>query len=182
MMSRIGKLPVKIPAGVEVTQSGNQLTVKGPKGTLVKELHPDMNISVEDGFVKVTRPSDEKEHRSLHGLTRTLIANMIEGVTKGFERSLEIVGVGYRAQKQGNKLVLSVGYSHPVEIVPEAGMEIDVPAPNKITVRGIDKELVGQLAANIRKVRPPEPYLGKGIRYEGERIIRKAGKAGKAGK
>ncbi|HOB09149.1 MAG: 50S ribosomal protein L6 [Limnochordia bacterium] len=181
-MSRIGKQPVKIPAGVEVTQSDHQLTVKGPKGTLVKELHPDMNITVENGEIRVTRPSDEKEHRSLHGLTRTLIANMIEGVTKGFERNLEIVGVGYRAQKQGNKLVLSIGYSHPVEIVPEAGMEIDVPAPNRITVRGIDKELVGQLAANIRKVRPPEPYLGKGIRYEGERVIRKAGKAGKAGR
>mgnify|MGYP000846263709 FL=1 len=178
-MSRIGKLPVKIPAGVEVLQSGNQLTVKGPKGQLVKEFHPDMKIEIKDGAIYVTRPSDEKEHRSLHGLTRTLIANMIEGVTKGFQRGLEITGVGYRAAKQGNKLVLSMGYSHPVEIVPEAGLEVEVPTPNKIIVKGIDKELVGQLAANIRKVRPPEPYLGKGIRYEGEKIIRKAGKTGK---
>ena len=181
MMSRIGKLLVEIPEGVEVNQSGDQLTVKGPKGTLTRELHPDMDVSVEDGAIKVTRPSDDKEHRSLHGLTRTLIANMIEGVTKGFERTLEIHGVGYRAQKQGDKLVLSVGYSQPVEIVPEAGIEIEVPAPNRVIVKGIDKERVGQLAANIRKVRPPEPYLGKGIRYEGERIIRKAGKAGRAG-
>ncbi|NLM68649.1 MAG: 50S ribosomal protein L6 [Firmicutes bacterium] len=179
-MSRIGKLPVEIPAGVEVKLSGNTLTVKGPKGELVRELHPEMNIEVQDNAVVVTRPSDKKEHRSLHGLTRTLIANMVEGVTKGYQRNLEIVGVGYRAAKQGNKLVLTVGYSHPVEITPEDGLEIEVPAPTKIQVKGIDKEKVGQLAANIRKVRPPEPYLGKGIRYEGERIIRKAGKAGRA--
>ena len=179
-MSRIGKLPVEIPAGVEVKLSGNTLTVKGPKGELVRELHPEMNIEVQDTAVVVTRPSDKKEHRSLHGLTRTLIANMVEGVTKGYQRNLEIVGVGYRAAKQGNKLVLTVGYSHPVEITPEDGLEIEVPAPTKIQVKGIDKEKVGQLAANIRKVRPPEPYLGKGIRYEGERIIRKAGKAGRA--
>ena len=179
-MSRIGKLPVEIPAGVEVKLSGNTLTVKGPKGELVRELHPEMKIEVQDNAVVVTRPSDKKEHRSLHGLTRTLIANMVEGVTKGYQRNLEIVGVGYRAAKQGNKLVLTVGYSHPVEITPEDGLEIEVPAPTKIQVKGIDKEKVGQLAANIRKVRPPEPYLGKGIRYEGERIIRKAGKAGRA--
>ncbi len=179
-MSRIGKLPVEIPAGVEVKLSGNTLTVKGPKGELVRELHPEMNIEVQDNAVVVTRPSDKKEHRSLHGLTRTLIANMVEGVTKGYQRNLEIVGVGYRAAKQGNKLVLTVGYSHPVEITPEDGLEIEIPAPTKIQVKGIDKEKVGQLAANIRKVRPPEPYLGKGIRYEGERIIRKAGKAGRA--
>lgn len=179
-MSRIGKLPVEIPAGVEVKLSGNTLTVKGPKGELVRELHPEMNIEVQDNAVVVTRPSDKKEHRALHGLTRTLIANMVEGVTKGYQRNLEIVGVGYRAAKQGNKLVLTVGYSHPVEITPEDGLEIEVPAPTKIQVKGIDKEKVGQLAANIRKVRPPEPYLGKGIRYEGERIIRKAGKAGRA--
>ena len=179
-MSRIGKLPVEIPAGVEVKLSGNTLTVKGPKGELVRELHPEMNIEVQDNAVVVTRPSDKKEHRSLHGLTRTLIANMVEGVTKGYQRNLEIVGVGYRAAMQGKKLVLTVGYSHPVEFIPEDGLEIEVPAPTKIQVKGIDKEKVGQLAANIRKVRPPEPYLGKGIRYEGERIIRKAGKAGRA--
>ncbi|HHT37591.1 MAG: 50S ribosomal protein L6 [Candidatus Wallacebacter cryptica] len=179
-MSRIGKLPVEIPAGVEVSLSGTTLTVKGPKGQLVREFHPEINIEVADGAITVTRPSDKKEHRSLHGLTRTLIANMVEGVTKGYQRNLEIVGVGYRAAMQGKKLVLTVGYSHPVEFIPEDGLEIEVPAPTKIQVKGIDKEKVGQLAANIRKVRPPEPYLGKGIRYEGERIIRKAGKAGRA--
>lgn len=178
-MSRIGKLPVDIPEGVEVKQAGNKLTIKGPKGELVREFNPQMDIEVKDGSIIVTRPSDGKEHRSLHGLTRTLVANMVEGVTKGFERNLEIIGVGYRAALQGKKLVLSVGYSHPVEFTPEAGLEIEVPAPNRISVKGADKELVGQLAANIRKVRPPEPYLGKGIRYQGERVIRKAGKAGK---
>lgn len=181
-MSRIGKMPIEIPQGVDVKQSGNQLTIKGPKGELVKEFHSDMLIEISDGTIEVKRPSEIKEHRSLHGLTRTLVANMIEGVTKGFEKNLEIQGVGYRAAKQGNKLVLSMGYSHPVEFTPAAGMEIEVSAPTKISVKGNDKELVGQLAANIRKVRPPEPYLGKGIRYEGERVIRKAGKAGKAGK
>lgn len=180
-MSRIGKLPIEIPKDVQVSQQGNQLTVKGPKGQLVKELHPDMIIDIKDGLVSVKRPSETKKHRSLHGLTRTLIANMVEGVTKGFQRNLEIVGVGYRAAMQGNKLVLTMGFSHPVEFIPEAGLEIEVPAQTKISVKGIDKELVGQLAANIRKVRPPEPYLGKGIRYEGERVIRKAGKAGKVG-
>lgn len=180
-MSRIGKLPIEIPKDVQVSQQGNQLTVKGPKGQLVKELHPDMIIDIKDGLVSVKRPSETKKHRSLHGLTRTLIANMVEGVTKGFQRNLEIVGVGYRAAMQGNKLVLIMGFSHPVEFIPEAGLEIEVPAQTKISVKGIDKELVGQLAANIRKVRPPEPYLGKGIRYEGERVIRKAGKAGKVG-
>lgn len=179
-MSRIGKLPIEIPKGVEIGHDGNKLTVKGPKGQLEKEFHADMTIEIKDGSIKVIRPSDNKQHRSLHGLTRTLIANMIEGVTKGFERKLEIIGVGYRAAKQGNKMVLTIGYSHPVEFTPEAGMEIEVSSPTKISVKGIDKELVGQLAANIRKVRPPEPYLGKGIRYEGERVIRKAGKAGKA--
>lgn len=180
-MSRIGKLPIEIPKDVQVSQQGNQLTVKGPKGQLVKKLHPDMTIDIEDGFISVKRHSETKEHRSLHGLTRTLIANMVEGVTKGFQRNLEIVGVGYRAAMQGKKLVLTMGFSHPVEFIPEAGLEIEVPAPTKISVKGVDKELVGQLAANIRKVRPPEPYLGKGIRYEGERVIRKAGKAGKVG-
>lgn len=178
-MSRIGKMPIEIPQGVEVILQDNTITVKGPKGTLVRELHPDMIIEIKDGSVTVTRPSDNKEHRSLHGLTRTLIANMVEGVTNGYQRNLEIIGVGYRAAKQGNDLVLTMGYSHPVVITPQEGLEIDVPAPTKITVRGADKEAVGQLAANIRNVRPPEPYLGKGIRYEGERVIRKAGKTGR---
>lgn len=178
-MSRIGKMPIEIPQGVEVTLQDNTITVKGPKGTLVRELHPDMIIEIKDGSVTVTRPSDNKEHRSLHGLTRTLIANMVEGVTNGYQRNLEIIGVGYRAAKQGNDLVLTMGYSHPVVITPQEGLEIDVPAPTKITVRGADKEAVGQLAANIRNVRPPEPYLGKGIRYEGERVNRKAGKTGR---
>jgi large subunit ribosomal protein L6 len=179
-VSRIGRAPIKIPAGVEVTLNGSLIEVKGPKGQLSRELHPEMNVQVLDGSIVVTRPSDEKEHRSLHGLTRALIANMVKGVTEGFSRNLEIVGVGYRAAKQGNKLVLTVGYSHPVEMEPAPGIEIEVPAPTKITVKGIDKELVGQTAANIRDVRRPEPYLGKGIRYEGEKVRRKAGKTGKA--
>ncbi|HHT72883.1 MAG TPA: 50S ribosomal protein L6 [Firmicutes bacterium] len=178
-MSRIGKLPIAIPAGVEVKIDGNTISVKGPKGELTKELHPAMIVEQEDGAIVVKRPSDEKEHRSLHGLTRTLVANMVQGVTQGFSRNLEIVGVGYRASKQGSKLVLSLGYSHPIEVEPAPGIEIDVPTPTRITVRGIDKELVGQTAANIRDFRRPEPYLGKGIRYEGERIRRKAGKAGR---
>lgn len=181
-MSRIGKLPIAIPQGVEVEVNGNVVDVKGPKGELHKELHPEMKIELNDGKIVVTRPSDGKIHRSLHGLTRSLIANMVEGVTKGFERNLEISGVGYRASKQGEKLVLAVGYSHPIEVVPEAGIEIEVTTPTKISVKGIDKQLVGQTAANIRDFRPPEPYLGKGIRYADERVRRKAGKAGKAGK
>jgi large subunit ribosomal protein L6 len=179
-MSRIGRAPIQVPAGVEVKINGNVIEVKGPKGQLSREFHPEMNVELADGSIVVTRPSDEKQHRSLHGLTRTLIANMVKGVTEGFTRNLEIVGVGYRAAKQGNKLVLTVGYSHPVEIDPAPGIEIEVPTPTKISVKGIDKELVGQTAANIRDVRRPEPYLGKGIRYEGERVRRKAGKAGKA--
>jgi large subunit ribosomal protein L6 len=179
-MSRIGRAPIQVPAGVEVKINGNVIEVKGPKGQLSREFHPEMNVELADGSIVVTRPSDEKQHRSLHGLTRTLIATMVIGVTEGFTRNLEIVGVGYRAAKQGNKLVLTVGYSHPVEIDPAPGIEIEVPTPTKISVKGIDKELVGQTAANIRDVRRPEPYLGKGIRYEGERVRRKAGKAGKA--
>ena len=178
-MSRIGKRPVPIPPGVEVKVEGNTVTVKGPKGQLTRAMHPAMRIDVVDGQVRVTRPSDEKEHRALHGLTRTLVHNMIEGVTKGYEKALEIRGVGYRATKQGNKVVLSVGFSHPVEFVPQPGIEVEVPAPNRITVRGIDKELVGETAARIRRIKPPEPYGGKGIMYEGEQIRRKAGKAGK---
>ena len=179
-MSRIGKAPIGIPAGVDVTINGNVIEVKGPKGKLTREFHPEMQVELEGGTITVTRPSDEKQHRSLHGLTRTLIANMVHGVTEGFTRNLEIVGVGYRAAKQGRKLVLSLGYSHPVEVDPAPGIEIEVPTPTRISVTGIDKELVGQTAANIRDFRRPEPYLGKGIRYEGERVRRKAGKAGKA--
>ena len=178
-MSRVGKKPVEIPAGVTVTLNGNTVTVKGPKGELTRTFHSDIEIKVEDNNVVVNRPSDEKLHRSLHGTTRAIIANMIEGVSKGFERNLELIGVGYRAQKQGKKLVLNVGYSHPVEIEPEEGIEIEVPANTKISIKGTDKERVGALAANIRDVRPPEPYKGKGIRYEGEFVRRKEGKTGK---
>lgn len=178
-MSRIGKVPIDVPSGVEVKLDGDTIRVKGPKGTLERQLPAEMQVSIEDGQILVNRPSDAKEHRSLHGLTRTLIANMVHGVTQGFEKRLEIQGVGYRAAKQGNKLVLSMGYSHPVEFETPPNMEIEVPAPTRITVRGIDKEQVGQLAADIRAVRKPEPYLGKGIRYEGEYVRRKAGKAGK---
>lgn len=177
-MSRIGKLPIAIPAGVNVKIEGTHISVKGPKGQLDRELNQDMNVAVDNGQIVVTRPSDDKNHRALHGLTRTLIANMVQGVTNGFEKSLDLVGVGYRAAKQGNKLVLTIGYSHPVEIEPEAGLEIEVPAPNKIIVKGPDKEKVGQLAANIRFVRSPEPYKGKGIKYSDERIRMKVGKAG----
>lgn len=181
-MSRIGKMPVEIPDGVEVTIEDHTIKVKGPKGELTRKIHEAIEVKVEDGQIVVTRPSDEKFHKSLHGLTRTLIANMVEGVTKGYERTLEIRGVGYRASKQGNKLVLNVGYSHPVEVEAPAGIEFEVPQPTQIIVRGIDKELVGEVAANVRAVRKPEPYLGKGIMYAGERIIRKAGKAGKVSK
>ncbi|WP_453992412.1 50S ribosomal protein L6 [Bacillus nitroreducens] len=178
-MSRIGKKPIEIPSGVTVSFNGNTVTVKGPKGELTRTFHSDMQINVEENVINVTRPTDNKEHRALHGTTRSLLGNMVEGVSKGFERGLELIGVGYRAQKAGNKLVLNVGYSHPVEIVPEAGVEIDVPSNTKIVVKGIDKERVGALAANIRGVRPPEPYKGKGIRYEGEFVRRKEGKTAK---
>ncbi|MED4852393.1 50S ribosomal protein L6 [Caldifermentibacillus hisashii] len=178
-MSRIGKKPIEVPAGVTVTLNGNRVTVKGPKGELSREFNKEITITVEDNVVTVTRPSDSKEHRTVHGTTRAILANMVEGVSKGFEKSLELIGVGYRAQKQGNKLVLSVGYSHPVEITPENGLEIDVPSNTQIVVKGIDKEQVGALAANIRDVRPPEPYKGKGIRYVGEYVRRKEGKTGK---
>jgi large subunit ribosomal protein L6 len=177
-MSRIGKQPIAIPQGVEIKIDENLIAVKGLKGELTRQLHKDMIIDINDNVIEVKRPSDEKFHKSLHGLTRTLISNMVVGVTKGFEKKLELVGVGYRAQKQGNKLVLSVGYSHPVEIEPKPGLEVEVPVPTKIIVKGADKEAVGALAANIRKVREPEPYKGKGIKYESERIRRKVGKAG----
>lgn len=179
-MSRIGKMPIPVPDGVEVTVKSGEIAVKGPKGSLTRRTHPDMQVVYENGEIHVRRPSDEKEHRALHGLTRSLVANMVEGVTNGYTKNLEIRGVGYRAQKQGRKLVLNVGYSHPVEIEPPESVEIEVPAPTRVSVTGIDKELVGQVAADIRAVRKPEPYLGKGIMYEGERVRRKAGKAGKA--
>jgi large subunit ribosomal protein L6 len=178
-MSRIGKLPIEIPAGVTVkVDNDNNIAVKGPKGELVQKIHKDIKITVEGNVITVGRPTENKYHRSLHGLSRSLIANMVEGVTKGFEKVLEINGVGYRAQKQGKKLVLNVGYSHPVEIEEISGIQIEVPAPNKIIIKGMDKQKVGAVAANIRAVRPPEPYKGKGIKYEGERIIRKEGKTG----
>ncbi|MFY9139656.1 MAG: 50S ribosomal protein L6 [Thermacetogeniaceae bacterium] len=180
-MSRVGRLPVTVPAGVEVNVKDHLITVKGPKGELINKIHPDMQVSVEDGQVFVTRPSDDKQHRALHGLTRALVQNMVDGVTKGFSKTLELVGVGYRAALQGKKLVLTIGYSHQVEIEPEDGLEIEVPAANKIIVKGIDKEKVGALAAKIRAVREPEPYKGKGIKYEDEVIRRKAGKAGVKG-
>ncbi|KKB34882.1 50S ribosomal protein L6 [Bacillus thermotolerans] len=178
-MSRVGKKPIELPEGVTVTNDNNTVTVKGPKGELVNTFNKDMKIEVEGNVLTVVRPSDSKEHRTIHGTTRALLANMVEGVSKGFERTLELVGVGYRAQKQGKKLVLNVGYSHPVEMEPEEGIEIDVPANTKVVIKGINKERVGALAANIRAVRPPEPYKGKGIRYEGEYVRRKEGKTGK---
>ncbi|MFE5324582.1 50S ribosomal protein L6 [Paenibacillus sp. NPDC056579] len=178
-MSRIGRKPITIPGGVNVTLDNTLITVKGPKGTLSRELHRDMKVVVTESEISVERPSDNKLHRSLHGTTRSVVANMVNGVTEGFVKSLELVGVGYRANKTGNKLVLNVGYSHPVEIEPENGIEFEVPSNTKIIVKGIDKELVGATAAKVRSVREPEPYKGKGIKYEGERILRKEGKAGK---
>ncbi|HWO78610.1 MAG TPA: 50S ribosomal protein L6 [Bacillus sp. (in: firmicutes)] len=178
-MSRVGKKPIEVPSGVTVTLDNNTVTVKGPKGELTRTFNPSIKIELEDNVINVSRPSDSQEHRTLHGTTRALLANMVEGVSKGFERGLELIGVGYRASKQGNKLVLNVGYSHPVEIEPEKGIEIEVPSATKIIVKGFNKERVGALAANIRDVRPPEPYKGKGIRYEGEHVRRKEGKTGK---
>lgn len=178
-MSRIGRKPITVPSGVDITLENSVITVKGPKGTLTRELHKDMKVTVENNEITVVRPSDNKTHRSLHGTTRSVVNNMVSGVTEGFAKSLELVGVGYRASKSGDKIVLNVGYSHPVEITPETGIEFEVPSNTKIIVRGIDKERVGAYAAKIRSVREPEPYKGKGIKYEGERIIRKEGKAGK---
>lgn len=177
-MSRVGKMPIAVPSGVEVAVNGNLVEVKGPKGALKREFSPEIEIKLEDGVISVTRPSDKPNHRSLHGLTRALLNNMVVGVTTGFEKSLDVIGVGYKAAKTGNKLTLNVGYSHPVEMDPGADLEIDVPAPNKIIIKGIDKEKVGAFAANVREVRPPEPYKGKGIKYADEVIRRKAGKAG----
>lgn len=178
-MSRIGLKPVEIPEGVEVNINGNTATVKGPKGELTRDFHQDMKVVIEDNVLTVERPGNHKEHRALHGTTRTLIGNMVEGVHKGFEKNLEISGVGYRALKQGDKVVINAGYSHPIDLDPIEGIEIDVPKNTQIIVRGINKELVGEVAANIRAIRPPEPYKGKGIRYEGEYVRQKEGKTAK---
>jgi large subunit ribosomal protein L6 len=178
-VSRIGKQPIPVPAGVEVTIEGSDVTVKGPKGTLSQSFDPDMQITLEDGAVLVRRPTDERRHRSLHGLTRTLISNMVVGVSEGFRKDMEIVGVGYRAVLKGTDLDLSLGLSHPMVVPAPEGITFEVPAPTKISVIGIDKQRVGQVAAEIRAIRPPEPYKGKGIRYAGEYVRRKVGKAAK---
>ncbi|MDO8964662.1 MAG: 50S ribosomal protein L6 [Coriobacteriia bacterium] len=178
-MSRIGKQPIPVPAGVEVTIEGSDVNVKGPKGTLEQSFNPDMAITLEEGTVMVRRPSDARQHRSLHGLTRTLVANMVIGVSEGFRKDMEIVGVGYRAALKGSDLDLSLGLSHPMVVKAPEGITFEVPAPNRISVIGIDKQRVGQVAAEIRKIRPPEPYKGKGIRYAGEHVRRKVGKAAK---
>ena len=179
-MSRIGKQPIPIPSGVEVQVAESRVSVKGSKGSLALELHPAMSVAITDGNVVVSRPSDESEHRALHGLTRSLIANMVEGVTNGYTRTLEIQGVGYRAALKGATLEIAVGYSHPVIVEAPAGITFEVPQPTRIIVSGTDKQAVGQVAANIRAIRKPDPYKGKGIRYQGEYVRKKAGKAGKA--
>ena len=180
-MSRIGRMPIALPDGLEVTLEGRSLRVAGPLGTLERQLHPEMSVEHEKGELRVVRPSDEPRHRALHGLTRTLVNNMVAGVTSGFTKTLEISGVGYRAQMQGEKLVLALGYSHPIEVEPPKGIQFRLETPTRLGVFGADKELVGQMAAYIRSRRKPEPYKGKGIRYSGEQILRKAGKAGKVG-
>ena len=181
-MSRIGKLPIDVPSGVDVTLTGSHLSVSGARGTLERALPPSMIIRVQDSTIVVERPSETRTHRALHGLTRTLIANMVDGVSRGFSRQLDLAGVGYRATKQGDDLVLNLGYSHPIRYTPPEGVTIDVPAPTQISISGANKEAVGQVAAKIRSFRKPEPYKGKGILYRGERLRRKAGKSGKAGK
>lgn len=182
-MSRIGLKPISVPAGVEITVAeGNLVTVKGPKGTLTQKFNPSLVIAVENGELKVSRPNDEQQSKALHGLTRTLVHNMIEGVVNGYSKLLIIEGVGYRAQKQGKDVILNLGFSHQVIVSETEDIKLDVPQPNQIVVRGIDKQKVGQFASEVRAKRPPEPYKGKGIRYDGEVIIRKEGKAGKGGK
>ena len=178
-MSRIGRKPIVIPAGVEVTMNGTNITVKGPKGTLNSNIHPLMTVTIENGEVLVTRPNDDKQARSLHGLTRTNISNMVEGVVTGFEKKLEVQGVGYRVAKQGKSLVMNLGFSHQVIVEENDDIQIEAPDANTIIIKGIDKQKVGQFAAEVREKRPPEPYKGKGIRYAGEHIIRKEGKTGK---
>ena len=181
-MSRIGRKPINIPAGVDVKFENGVITGKGSKGTLTQKIHPNMTVTIEENVITVTRPNDEKENRALHGLTRSLIANMIEGVTNGFKKELEVNGVGYRVQKQGKNLVMNLGYSHQVTMSETEDIKIEVPAPNKIIILGADKQKVGQFAAQVREKRPPEPYKGKGIKYADEHIRRKEGKAGKGGK
>ena len=177
-MSRIGRAPITVPAGVEIKLDGNAITVKGPKGTLTREFNQNMTVAVDNGVLTVSRPNDAKENRALHGLTRTLINNMVVGVTEGFKKELEVNGVGYRVAKEGNKLVMNLGYSHQVIMEEVPGITIDVPNPNAIVINGCDKQLVGQFAANVREKRPPEPYKGKGIKYVDEVIRRKVGKTG----
>ena len=179
-MSRVGKNPIAIPSGVEVRIEGTHVAVKGPKGELSRDLDPEMRIEQKDGQIVVFRPSEQPRHRAMHGLTRSLVANMVTGVTDGFSKQLELQGVGYRAQMQGRELVLAIGFSHPVNVPPPPGIEFEVEGTSRITVKGINREHVGQAAADVRKIRPPEPYKGKGIRYAGEYVRRKAGKAGKA--
>lgn len=179
-MSRIGRMPVPVPPGVEVQVDGSRVRVKGPKGELERSFHPDMHIALEDGRLVVRRPSDLRHHRALHGLTRALLHNLVRGVTEGYAVELEIHGTGYRAAKQGEKLVLQVGYTHPVELDPPPGITFEVPQPTRVVVRGLDKELVGQVAAKVRAVRPPDPYKGKGIRYARETVRLRPGKAGRA--
>lgn len=179
-MSRIGKMPITVPEGVTITiAKDNTVTVKGPKGELKQNINKDMKLTQKDGVLTVERPSENKNHKALHGLTRSLIFNMVEGVTNGYTKSLDIIGVGYRAQLQGKKIVMNLGFSHPVEVEPPAGIEFEVPTPNKIIVKGINKQVVGAVASDIRKWRLPEPYKGKGIRYEGEYVRQKEGKTGK---
>ena len=173
-------MPIPLPQGVEATVSGRRVTVKGPRGELAQEVDPDMRVELRDGQLLVLRPSDQPRHRAMHGLTRALLANMVTGVSEGFSKQLEMQGVGYRVQMQGSDLVLAIGYSHPVQVAPPAGIEFEVDGTSKITIKGVNKQLVGQVAADVRKIRPPEPYKGKGIRYAGEYVRRKAGKAGKA--
>lgn len=180
-MSRVGKRPIPIPAGVEVAVEGTNITVKGPQGMLGRTIRPEMRLRQQDNTLYVERPSDSSQHKALHGLTRTLLANMIEGVTQGFRKELELVGVGYRAQENNGKLTMLLGYSHPIEVMPPPGISFEVVGNNRVIVKGTDKELVGQQAANLRKWRPPEPYKGKGLRYNNEVVLRKAGKGGKVG-
>jgi large subunit ribosomal protein L6 len=178
-MSRIGRLPIQVPSGVEVTIEGRKVTVKGPKGTLTHTVVSPLEVKHEDGVISVTRPNDEDQNRALHGLSRTLIANMVAGVTQGYKKTLEIIGVGYRVQARGSNLEFSLGYSHPVTVQPPDGITFTVEAPTRFSVEGIDKQRVGEVAANIRKLRKPDPYKGKGVRYQGEQVRRKVGKAGK---
>lgn len=181
-MSRVGKMPIAVPKGVDVRIDGTTVTVKGPRGELARDIRPEIKIEQADGQLLVTRPTDQPRHRAMHGLTRTLVDNMVRGVTEGFAKTLEMQGVGYRAQMQGKDLQLAIGFSHPVNIPPPAGIEFEVEGTTRIIVKGSSKEQVGQVAADVRKIRPPEPYKGKGIRYLGEYVRRKAGKAGKAAK